>query len=233
MRKKNDGSKQPAQRKEPIKTNELVFLEPNKIGGEPFTTSDIIAECAGIQHHTVTRLIQQHVRDFEEFGILRFEIEEIKGRGQPAKHYHLNEEQATLLLTYLKNTEAVREFKKNLVRQFYAMRSELMKRQMLRTELKPIRREMTDVIQEVDNSKWAYKKYTDLAYKMATGKTAAQLRKERGAQPKAIAIEYMTSAEIAAVSKLQNQIGVLLEMGMDYAQVKAMLMNRRLIEKPA
>lgn len=60
-----------------------------------------------------------------------------------------------------------------------------------------------------------------------------QLRKERGAQPKAIAIEYMTSAEIAAVSKLQNQIGVLLEMGMDYAQVKAMLMNRRLIEKPA
>ena len=220
-------------RKEPIKTNELVFLEPNKIGGEPFTTSDVIAECAGIQHHTVTRLIQQHVRDFEEFGILRFEIEEIKGRGQPAKHYHLNEEQATLLLTYLKNTEAVREFKKNLVRQFYAMRSELMKRQMLRTELKPIRREMTDVIQEVDNSKWAYKKYTDLAYKMATGKTAAQLRKERGAQPKAIAIEYMTSAEIAAVSKLQNQIGVLLEMGMDYAQVKTMLLNRRLIEKPA
>lgn len=222
-------------RKEPIKTNELVFLEPNKIGAEPFTTSDVIAECAGIQHHTVTRLIQQHVRDFEEFGSLRFEIEVRKRKigATTVKHYHLNEEQATLLLTYLKNTEAVREFKKNLVRQFYAMRSELMKRQMLRTELKPIRREMTDVIQEVDNSKWAYKKYTDLAYKMATGKTAAQLRKERGAQPKAIAIEYMTSAEIAAVSKLQNQIGVLLEMGMDYAQVKTMLLNRRLIDKPA
>lgn len=61
----------------------LVFLEPNKIDSEPFTTSDVIAECAGIQHHTVTRLIQQHEKDFKEFGILRFKIEEIKCRGKP------------------------------------------------------------------------------------------------------------------------------------------------------
>lgn len=38
------------------------------------------------------------------------------------KIYHLNEEQATLLLTYLKNTPQVRAFKKELFRQFYAMR---------------------------------------------------------------------------------------------------------------
>ena len=108
-----------------------------------------------------------------------------------------------------------------------------MKRQMYRLELKPIRKEMTDVIQEVDPSKWAYKKYTDLAYKTAVGKNAAQLRKERGASANCKAVDYMTSDEIAAVSKLQSQIGVLLEMGMDYQQVKAMLLNRLLIGKIA
>lgn len=222
-------------RKEPIKTNELVFLEPNKIGAEPFTTSDVIAEMTGNNYRSVQRIIEKQMERLETFGRVRFEITPLQTKGGVQKHklYRLNEPQATLLITFLKNTDTVANFKTELVRQFYAMRSELMKRQMLRTELKPIRREMTDVIQEVDNSKWAYKKYTDLAYKMATGKTAAQLRKERGAQPKAIAIEYMTSAEIAAVSKLQNQIGVLLEMGMDYAQVKTMLLNRRLIDKPA
>ena len=88
--------------------NVLVFLNPNT--QEPFTTSDVIAEFAGIQHHTVTRLIQQHEADFKEFGILRFKIEEIKGRGQPEKSYQLNEQQATLLITYLKNTPPVRQF---------------------------------------------------------------------------------------------------------------------------
>ena len=39
----------------------LVFLEPNKIDAIPFTTSDVIAEYAEVQHHTVTRLVQKHL----------------------------------------------------------------------------------------------------------------------------------------------------------------------------
>lgn len=204
--------------------NEIVFLEPNKIDSEPFTTSDIIAECAQVQHHTITRLIQQHEKDFKEFGILRFEIEEIKGRGQPKRHYYLNEEQATLCLTYLKNTPPVREFKKNLVRQFYAMRNELLRRQIERTTLKPIRREMTDVIQEVDDGRWSYKKYTDLAYKSVLGKNAAQIRKDRGAPKTAKAVDYLTADELAAVSKSTYQIAVLLEKTQDYEFVKDIML---------
>ena len=204
--------------------NEIVFLEPNKIDSEPFTTSDIIAECAQVQHHTITRLIQQHEKDFNEFGILRFEIEETKARGQPKRHYYLNEEQATLCLTYLKNTPPVREFKKNLVRQFYAMRNELLRRQIERTTLKPIRREMTDVIQEVDDGRWSYKKYTDLAYKSVLGKNAAQIRKDRGAPKTAKAVDYLTADELAAVSKSTYQIAVLLEKTQDYEFVKDIML---------
>lgn len=208
--------------------NKLVFIQGD-LKSEPFTTSDVVADFAQIQHHTVTRLIQKHQSDFEDLGILRFEIEEIIGRGQPAKHYHLNEPQATLLITYLKNTDPVRAFKKELVRQFYIMRAELMKRRIYREQLKPIRREMTDVIQEVDESKWAYKKYTDLSYKVSLGKNASQIRKDRGADKKAKAVDYLDSEELIKVSKSQNQISVLLELGMDYEQVKMMLLNRQLV----
>jgi len=98
--------------------NDLVFLEPNRLGSVPFTTSEVIAESAEVQHHTITRLIQQYQEDLECFGRVRFKIEPLQTRGgvQDHKVYQLNEEQATLLMTYLKNTSVVRGFKKELVK---------------------------------------------------------------------------------------------------------------------
>lgn len=204
--------------------SELVFLGPNRLDAVPFTTSEVIAEFAGVKHHAVQQLVTKHEADFKEFGVIAFEMRKppagSKG-GRPETVYHLTEEQATLLMTYLKNTPKVRAFKKKLVRQFYAMRAELLQRKMRRTkEYKPIRRELTDVIEEIDSGKWAYKQYTDLAYKSAIGKTAAQLRKGRNAPKKAKAVDYMTADEITAVSKRQSQIAVLLEMGLDYQAIK-------------
>ncbi|MDE6281649.1 MAG: hypothetical protein K2M15_07660, partial [Oscillospiraceae bacterium] len=103
---------------------------------------------------TVDHLLLTHKADFEEFGILRFEIAKTGGRGRPEIIYHLNEQQATLLMTYLKNTEVVRAFKKELVRQFYAMRSLLLERaspvwQDARSLGKEIRRQETEAIKRL------------------------------------------------------------------------------------
>lgn len=201
---------------------ELVFLEPNKLDAVPFTTSKVIAEMTTMNHRRVKDAIRKHQEDFESFGLLGAYETESSG-GRPEEIIKLNEEQATFLMTLLKNTPVVVAFKKELVRQFYAMRAELLRRQMRRAELKPIRRELTDVIQEVDGGKWAYKQYTDLAYKSSIGKNAAQIRKERGAPQKAKAVDYMTADEIAAVSKRQGQIAVLLEMGLDYQTIKGIV----------
>jgi len=100
--------------------------------------------------------------------------------------------------------------------------------QYRRAELKPIRRELTDVVKETNPSKWAYKQYTDLAYKMAIGKTAKQLREMRGADKNTVAVDYMTAEEIYAVTKMQARITVLVEVGMDYQQVKSTLANSQL-----
>lgn len=206
--------------------NELVFLTSNT--EEPFTTSEVIAECAGVKRHTIQVLIQQHEKDFREFGRVSFEMIPLQTRGgqQMVKVYHLNEQQATLLFTFLRNTPVVIEFKKTLVRQFYEMREELIKARLAKQERKPIRTSMTDAIKALPDSphkQFKYGQYTDLAYTAALGKTARQLRKERGADKDATASDYMTSDELSAVSKMENRISVLLELGMEYTAVKELV----------
>lgn len=209
---------------------DLVFLEPNKLGSEPFTTSDIIAECAKVTRHAVQQLCERYKDDLEEFGRVAFQMHPFQTAGgiQNIKLYQLNEQQATLLITYLKNTPPVRQFKKDLVQEFYRMRRELTRRQIFRDAGKPIRRTLTDAIRDSGEDGrmhgHAYGAYTDLAYKAATGKIARTLRKERGASAKAIAADFLTSDELSAYNKAEERLTVLLDMGLTYDQIKTLLL---------
>ena len=209
---------------------DLVFLEPNKLGSEPFTTSDVIAAQAQISYRSVQRMIERHENDLAEFGQVRFQITPVKyARGtNDKKIYQLNEQQATLLITYLKNTPPVRQFKKDLVQEFYRMRRELTRRQIFRDAGKPIRRTLTDAIRDSGEDGrmhgHAYGTYTDLAYKAATGKIARVLQKERGASAKAIATDFLTSDELSAYNKAEERLTVLLDMGLTYDQIKTLLL---------
>lgn len=212
----------------------IVFLEPSRMDAEPFTTSDVIAEYTGNSYRSVQRTIEKHMERLGMFGQVRFEITPVHyDRGTNLKKvYHLTEPQATLLITYLKNTDVVADFKLELVRQFYAMRRELSKRQVNRAKMLPTRRDMTDAIRDCvpdspHKAMW-YKHYTDLAYRAAFGKTAAQIRKERGATSKAVAADYLTSEEMAAVERVSRQIGVLVEMRLDYKTIKEIVLGCKL-----
>lgn len=70
-----------------------------------------------------------------------------------------------------------------------------------------------------------YKHYTDLAYRAAFGKTAAQIRRERNAPKKAVAADYLTAEELDRVERITKQIGVLVEMRLEYQQIKAMVLH--------
>ena len=91
--------------------------------GGACTTSLIVAEGTGNDHASVMRLIRDNIADFEEFGIVGFEIRKLDGPGRPENFAVLNEEHATLLLTYMRNSDIVRDFKKRLVRAFYELRN--------------------------------------------------------------------------------------------------------------
>ena len=189
-------------------------------------TSKVMAEVTNIRHDKLKSAISRHKSALETFGLLTRYGGESSG-GRPEVIYKLNEQQSTLLITFLKNTPVIVAFKTELVRQFYAMRAELQTRHVRREELKPVRKSLTDVIQEqCAGDRWAYMRYTNLAYKSVMGKNAVQIRKERDAPSKANAVEYLTADELADVTRAEGQIAVLLDIGMDYLQVKALIMNR-------
>lgn len=96
---------------------DLVFVGDD---GEPFTTSLVIADGTSNEHRAVLQLVRNSAADLEEFGTLAFEMR--KSGGRPTEFALLNEAQATLLLTYMKNNDIVRAFKKRLVRGFFQLR---------------------------------------------------------------------------------------------------------------
>jgi phage regulator Rha-like protein len=209
----------------------LVFLDPDDLNEIPFTTSKVLAENGKVKHHAVTKLIQTYEEDLKEFGILRFKIEEIKGRGQPEKYYELNEEQSTLLITYMKNTLPVRQFKKALVKQFYLMQKELNKRRVTRSIGKQAREALTNAIQELPDSphkEMKYKHYTDLIYKIVFKKNTKQLKEEFGLKKKDVLRDRFSASDLAMIEKLEKQVSVLIELGHDYKSIKAELNKKYL-----
>lgn len=205
----------------------VVYLAPNN--KEPFTTSDVIARYAGMNHRRVKDAIRKHEKELKSFGLLGAYQTESSG-GRPQEIYRLNEPQATFLMTLLKNTPEVVAFKMLLVQQFYAMRRELEKCNNIKVNaLRPSRRKMTDAIDELPDSphkKFKYPQFTNLVYLMAIGKTAKAIRAERGAKPTDTASDFLTSDELLLVEDFTNRVGVMIDAGLDYKTIKAALQKR-------
>ena len=197
---------------------ELVYMDSKK---EPYTTSEIIAECAGVQHHTVTRLLRNHKERFTAFGFYGFEIHKLDGKGRPKKVYRLNEQQATLLITYLDNTPQVIDFKTNLVKAFFEMRDELSKRYLQRELEKPKRKSLTEAIQTWEKApKHAYSTLTNLLLKGVTGKNKAQLMKERESKN---GIDGLTSVELTSYQRLEDMVIAMINLNRGYSEIKELI----------
>lgn len=95
------------------------------INGELLTTSLSIADGTENQHKNVMSLIRGYQEDLEEFGRVAFQTRpfETAGGTQKSEYAMLNQHQATLLLTYMKNSLIIRKFKKALVKAFFDMES--------------------------------------------------------------------------------------------------------------
>ncbi|HRQ66556.1 MAG TPA: Rha family transcriptional regulator [Xanthomonadaceae bacterium] len=95
--------------------------------GEPMTTSLAIAEGVQLQHKNVLALVRKYIEDIDSFGRVAFETRpfDTAGGRQWVDIAWLNEQQATFLLTLMRNSPIVIEFKKALVRAFFALREQV------------------------------------------------------------------------------------------------------------
>lgn len=97
------------------------------VGGQAVTTTPAIADGTAVDHASVIKLVRTYRSDLEEFGGVGFEIQPFGTAGgtQQREIARLNEQQATLVMTYMRNSDSVREFKKRLVKAFWDMARQL------------------------------------------------------------------------------------------------------------
>ena len=94
--------------------------------GVPKTTTLQIALGLGVQHKSVIQLVRSYKSDFSEFGLVTFEmrprIDGLHGGGD-TQYAVLNEQHATFLMTLMRNSPKVINFKKSLVKAFFEARA--------------------------------------------------------------------------------------------------------------
>lgn len=200
----------------------LVYLDGKK---EPYTTSEIIAECAEVQHHTITRTIRKNLERFESLGKVGFNIQAMES-GQQSKIYILNEQQATLLITFLKNTDQVATFKENLVKAFFEMRDEVAEFRYQRALEKPKRKTLHDSIENWEQApKHAHSTVTNLLLKGASGLNKRQLVAQRGGLT---GIDSLTSKELVRYQALEDMAIALINLNFTYQDIKTMALKNTL-----
>lgn len=103
--------------------NELVIMRDNT----PAISHLIIADKTNNDKVSIRKLIDNYSEQLNKFGRLSFEMTPLKTNWwvQETKQYFLNENQATFLMTLLKNNEIVVNFKLNLVKAFSDLRQSL------------------------------------------------------------------------------------------------------------
>ena len=99
-----------------------------KIENEFRVSHRVVAEQTDNQEKSILDLITRNKNHFEDFGQLRFKIATVEnsvGAKNEQKTYYLNEQQATFLMTLLRNSPKVVVFKKALVKAFYELKQKI------------------------------------------------------------------------------------------------------------
>ncbi|UYZ99676.1 Rha family transcriptional regulator [Moraxella bovis] len=126
-------------------SDKLVMVDD----GQPKTTTLQIAQGLELKHKTVFQLVNSYLPDFMELGDVVFKKTnsafEMRNstQGRWTRYAELNEQQATFLMTLMRNSPKVIAFKKALVQAFFYARSllqsetmELMQQYTLLSDLK-------------------------------------------------------------------------------------------------
>lgn len=200
--------------------NQLVFEKK----GQVFTDSMIIAKQSKNQHESVVRLISDNKLDLEEYGKIEFTDLKSGKRGRPTRIYLLNERQSTLLLTYLDNTEPVKQFKKELVRAFFKMQDFIQSLLTAKLEFP----EFTDAIMEAheEPKHYHFSNEINMINKIVLGVTAKEFKEQNGIGKSVNSIRpYLSQEQIKGIEALQRFDIGLIAMVEDYQQRKEMLSN--------
>ena len=186
-----------------MQNSEIVSVN----NGQVVTTSIAIADGTGVQHKNVLELVRAYIADLQDFGRVAFETRtfETTGGSQQREIAVLNEQQSTLLLTYMRNSDIVRTFKKALIKEFWRMAEELRKSSVVVPQSLP--------------------EALRLAADLAEQKAIAEQERDEAIRTKAMIgskREATAMATAAAAKREAERLAAELDQSMQYASVKRM-----------
>lgn len=102
-----------------FKNHGLNNIHLSKIDNEFRVSSRVISTGANVKHQAVVKLVKKHEKELLKHG--SWSGFKIQPKGQKTEAF-LNEDQAYLVMTFLKNTETVVLFKSSLVKAYSKLR---------------------------------------------------------------------------------------------------------------
>lgn len=100
---------------------ELVCL----VKGVPMVSTMDMARALKVEHASIMLMVRKYEDRFQSIKTFRFEI--VKSGGRPTPFCMLDEEQATFLVTLMRNSDVSVEFKQRMTQEFYRMKNELIR----------------------------------------------------------------------------------------------------------
>lgn len=198
---------------------------------ECFIDSEGLASLAENEHRAVLQLIRTHTSSLETFGAIAFEMSKPTAKGgRPKQTYLLNEQQATLLTTFMKNSKKVTEFKIKLVREFFRMRTYIQKQETIRLAGIEVRKSLTDSVKDSGENErmhgHGYATYTTMVYEICglkeSYKEFKEFHKDHPEAPeyKSYRSDWMLPGELKRVELAESLIKPLLELDKQYSEIK-------------
>jgi|SaaInlStandDraft_7_1057024.scaffolds.fasta_scaffold51685_3 phage regulator Rha-like protein len=187
----------------------LVIINSKK---EAVTPHTIIANGMSVTQDATLKLITKYKKELQEFGKVGFQIVPLES-GQKQKQFMLNEHQAMLLITLMRNNSETVAFKVKLVKQFSEMQRWIKDRLQSSVEYK--------VMQEIlkYSRKLIGKETKSHHYSNEAKLVNWALRGEF----KGVDRETLTLDEINLLNELQTRNAVLIGVGMTREQRKESL----------
>lgn len=85
---------------------------------------------------------------------------------------------------------------------------------------------INDNIPDGPKKQYAYKNYTDLAYRIVFGNPSAELKKLYGLKPKDNLRKHLTTEQLKEIETVEKLIAWLINIGLEYAEIKVLLQQQ-------
>lgn len=143
----------------------------------------------------------------------------IVSTGRKTQDYTLTMDMAKELCMLQRN-EMGRKARKYFIEVEKAYKDQLIVRQTGKLTRRTLTDTIRDNLPDSPNKKFAYKNFTDLAYKVAFGKTAKQIRIELGLNASDNIRDKLTAEQLKRLDFTENVIQGYVGLGYDYATIK-------------